>query len=577
MRFYWSILRRYLWSLLASPLLIGVAVLCETLQPLYMSRIVDDGVMNRDLGIITSTGIWMIGLSLVALASAVANAYLSSRTSTRFGTDLRRTIFTRIDSFSFPDVDRFSSASLITRLTGDVTRMQQIVFMSMRIMLRAPMLFVMALVFILVLDAQLAVVLAAAIPAMAFIVWIVMRRGFPFFLKVQRRVDRLNAVVRENLLNIRLVKSFVREDFENEKFETASTGLHDTTLKASNIIVTLIPLMQLVLNISIVVVLWLGGARAIEGSLSVGQLISFVNYFMQILMAVIMFSMVVMNFARASASSERILEVLRTTPSLTDSPEALSHPLSVEKGSVEFRDVGFHYEGGTSGDDNVLCHISFSVTPGETVAVVGGTGSGKSSLVQLIPRLYDATSGSVLIDGHDVRSFRLAELRHSIGMVLQKNELFSGTILENLRWGNPDASLHEVQQAAKIAQAHDFIMGFDKGYDTELGRGGVNVSGGQKQRLCIARALLRKPRILILDDSTSAVDSTTELAIRHGLKRTLRHTTVFIITQRINTMQSADRVLVLEDGKIDGFDTPDRLMHTSAVYKEIYDSQQYKA
>ncbi len=577
MKFYWQILRKYRWSLFASPLLIAAAVLFETLQPLYMSRIVDEGVMKQDLSIILNTGLWMVGFSVIGLACAIANAYLSSRTSTRFGTDLRRELFARVDSFAFPDVDRFSSASLITRLTGDVTRMQQIVFMSMRIMLRAPMLFVMALVFILVLDPRLAIVLAAAIPAMVVIVWVVMKRGFPFFLKVQRRIDRLNAVVRENLINIRLVKSFVREDFESSKFEHTSRELRDTSIQAANIIVSLIPLMQLVLNISILVVLWMGGGRVIEGSLTVGQLISFVNYFMQILMAVIMFSMVVMNFARASASSERILEVLRTEPSLTDTPEALAHNYEVERGAVQFQNVGFHYEGGTEGDDNVLCHIDFSAHAGETVAVIGGTGSGKTSLVQLIPRLYDVTSGSVLIDGRDVKDYRLEELRLSIGMVLQKNELFSGTILENLRWGNPKATLEEVQQAAKVAHAHDFITGFAKGYHTELGRGGVNVSGGQKQRLCIARALLRKPRILILDDSTSAVDSDTELKIRQGLKTMLHNTTVFIITQRINTMQSADRVLVLEDGKIDGFDTPDRLMKTSEVYREIYDSQQYKA
>ena len=572
MKQYWQILKKYRWSLLASPLLIAAAVFCETMMPMYMSRIVDDGVMPRDMSVITRTGLWMLLFAAIQLAAAVTNAYISSRTSTRFGTDLRGRLFDKIQGFAFPDIDRFSSESLLTRLTGDVTRMQQIVFMSMRIMLRAPMLFLMALGFILTIDSHLAIVLAAAIPVMVVIVWVVMRKGLPYFIKVQRRIDRLNGVVRENLLNTRLVKSFVREDFESRKFERTSRDLQETSIRAANIIVSLAPLMSLVLNLSVVAVLWFGGGRVIDGSLSVGQLISFVNYLMQTLMAVMMFSMVVMNFARASASSERIMEVLDTDPSLVDTPGALAKDHSVTRGEVEFRNVDFRYAGG---ETDVLSGISFKVQRGETIAVVGATGSGKTSLVQLIPRLYDVTAGQVLIDGVDVRDYRLGELRLNCGMVLQKNELFSGTILENLRWGDPKATLAEVETAAKAAEAHDFVISLGKGYDTVLGRGGVNVSGGQKQRLCIARALLRKPRILILDDSTSAVDSTTELKIRAGLRRMLADTTVFIITQRINTMQSSDRVLVLEDGRIDGFDTPAKLLETSKVYREIYDSQQF--
>jgi ATP-binding cassette subfamily B protein len=541
-----------------------------------MARIVDDGVMPRDMSVIIETGGWMLLFSLIGLLCAIANAHLSARTSTRFGTDLREKLFYKVQSFAFPDIDRFSSASLITRLTGDVTRMQQTVFMSMRIMLRAPMLFLMALVFVLAIDSRLALILAAAVPAMAAIVWVVLHRGMPFFMRVQRRVDRLNAVVRENLINIRLVKSFVREDFESARFDAVSRDLQETSIRAANIIVALTPLMGLVLNLSVVAVLWFGGARVTAGTLSVGELISFVNYLMQILMAVMMFSMVVMNFARASASSERIAEVLDTAPSLIDTPEALAGTLTVERGGVEFQGVSFHYAEGADNADDVLSDITFTARAGETIAVVGGTGSGKTSLVQLIPRLYDATKGQVLIDGRNVRDYRLAELRRSIGMVLQKNELFTGTILENLRWGNPAATLQEVEQAARTAQAHDFITSFPEGYDTILGRGGVNVSGGQKQRLCIARALLRNPRILILDDSTSAVDSTTELRIRTALQRTLATTTVFIITQRIATMQSADRVLVMEDGRVDGFDTPARLLETSKVFREIHESQQFK-
>lgn len=573
MKYYWQILKKYHWSLAASPLLIAVAVFCETMQPMYMSRIVDEGVMQRDLSIITTTGLWMLLLAMVQLTVSVVNAYISSRTSTRFGTDLRRTLFAKIQSLAFPDIDRFSSASLITRLTGDVTRIQQVIFMSMRVMLRAPMLFVMSLVFVLRIDSQLAMILAAAIPIMGVGVWLVMRKGFPLFIKVQRKVDALNAVVRENLINIRVVKSFVREDFEGRKFERTNRELRGTVVRASTIIVTLFPLMQLILNVSVLAVLWFGGERVMAGSLTVGELISFVNYMMQILMSLMMFSMVIMNFARASASSERILEVMNTASSLTDTPEALSHDYRVERGEVKFRNVSFRYAGAAA---NVLCHVGFEALAGETIAVVGGTGSAKTSMVQLIPRLYDATEGRVTVDGRDVKDYRLGELRRSIGMVLQKNELFSGTILENLRWGNPKATREEVEEAARTAEAHDFVMSFPEGYDTVLGRGGVNVSGGQKQRLCIARALLRRPKILILDDSTSAVDSTTELKIRTNLRAMLRDTTVFIITQRIATMQAADKVLLLEDGEVEGFGTPAEMMNSSALYREIYDSQQYK-
>ncbi len=574
MKQYWQILKKYKWSLLLSPLLIAGSVFCETLQPMYMSRIVDDGVMKNDLPVICNTGIWMVVVSIAGLILSVFNAYISSRTSTRFGTDLRYSLFAKVQGFAFPDIDKFSSASLITRLTNDVTRIQQIIFMSMRIMLRAPMLFLAAMFFVLSIDSKLALILAAAIPVMVVSIWLIMRKGFPFFLTVQRKIDQLNAVVRENLINIRVVKSFVREDFESDKFKRSSEDLQDTAIRASNIIVSVFPLMQLILNISVIAVLWFGGGRVMAGSLTVGELISFVNYLMQILMALMMFSMVVMNFARASASSERILEVLRTEPSLTNTSEALGHHYKIERGEVEFRDVGFHYAGG---ENNVLSHISFMARQGETIAVVGATGSAKSSMVQLIPRLYDTTGGEVLVDGRNVRDYRLDELRKSIGVVLQKNELFSGTIIENLRWGNPDATFEEVEEAARAAEAHDFVMSFEKGYDTVLGRGGVNVSGGQKQRLCIARALLRKPKILILDDSTSAVDSTTELKIRANLQRLMKDTTVFIITQRINTMQAADKVLVLEDGGIDGFGRPADLLRTSEVYREICESQQFKA
>lgn len=571
MKHYRAILKKYMWSFLLCPVLVFAGVLSETIQPWLMARIVDDGVMVRDLGVVWRLGGVMVAVSLAGLVVSMFNVWVSSRVSTSFGTDLRSALFTKIQSLSFPDIDRFTPASLITRLTGDISRVQQVVLMSLRVMLRAPIMLVLSLVFIIRIDSGLALVLAASIPVLAVSVYIVMRKGFPFFMKVQRRIDALNAVVRENLINIRVVKSFVREDYEADKFRRSSEELRDTVIKASNIIIGIFPVMQFVLNVSVLAILWFGGARVSDGRLSVGELISFVNYVMQVLMALMLLSRVVMTFARASASSQRIGEVLNARPSLVNTREGRRDEHKITKGAVEFRGVDFRYPGG---ETDVLHNISFRVAAGETVAVVGATGSAKSSLVQLIPRLYDVTRGAVLVDKVDVRDYNLDTLHREVGVVLQKNELFSGTVLENLRWGDPSATPEQAEKAARAAQAHDFIMELKDGYDTVLGRGGVNLSGGQKQRLCIARALLRQPRILILDDSTSAVDSHTEGLIRSSLAELLGRTTVFIITQRIHTMQSADKVLVLEDGAIEAFGKPADLLEKSPLYKEIYNSQQ---
>ena len=571
MKQYLAILKKYRWSLLLSPLLVLIGVLSETIQPYFMSRIVDDGVMMRDLSVIGEVGTYMIVISVVGLAISILNVRISSRASTGFGTDLREALFEKIQTLSFPDIDRFSSASLITRLTNDISRIQQVVLMSMRIMLRAPLMLVLSLVFIIRINSQLALILAASIPLLAVSVYLILHKGFPFFVKIQRKIDGLNAVVRENLINIRVVKSFVREDSETVKFTRSSEDLRDMVIRASNIIINIFPVMQLILNLSVLAILWFGGGKVMSGELKVGELISFVNYLMQVLMALMMMSRVIMTVVRASASSQRITEVLSAQPSLVDTPAGLLNEYNISRGEVEFRDVSFRYEGG---ETDVLKNISFKLRGGDTLAVVGATGSAKSSMVQLIPRLYDATAGEVIIDGVDVRDYNLETLHHQVGVVLQKNELFTGTIIDNLRWGKQDATRGEIEEATQAAQAHDFIMSFADGYDTVLGRGGVNLSGGQKQRLCIARALLRKPKVLILDDSTSAVDSETESRIRKGLATLLHDTTVIIITQRINTMQAADRVLVLDDGQIEAMGTPAELMENSEVYREIYNSQQ---
>lgn len=553
------------------PLLVLITVVCETIQPTLMADIIDNGVMKRDLSVVTHTGAYMIGISLVGLFFSIVNVWLSSRVSIGFGTDLRSRLFNKIQQLSFYDMDKLSPASLITRLTSDISRLQQIVLMAMRMMLRSPLMLVMAIFFVIRTNADLAWILIGSIPVLGISIYLILHKGFPYFLKVQQKVDRLNEMVRENLINIRVVKSFVREDFETGKFTERSEELRDTVIRASNIIVSIFPMMQLVMNFSIIAILWLGGRKVMEGELQVGELISFVNYLVQVLMSLMLLSMIIMSLARASASSKRVLEVLHTQPSLGNTPEGRLDKHKVERGEILFKNVSFRYEGG---ETDVLRQINFHIFPGETIAIVGATGSAKTSLVQLIPRLYDVTEGEIRIDNVPVKAYNLHELHASIGMVLQKNELFTGTILDNLRWGKPDATLAEVEQAARAAEAHDFVLSFTEGYQTLLGRGGINLSGGQKQRLCIARALLRKPRIFILDDSTSAVDSETELRIRKNLNRLLRQTTVIIITQRIQTMQSADRVFVLEDGRLEACGTPQDLLAVSPIYREIYKSQQ---
>ncbi len=546
-------------------------VLCETAQPMFMARIVDGGVMMGDISYILQVGLYMILTSFAGLAVSVANIYVSSYTSIGFGADLRSDMYSHIQEFAFEDIDKFSTASLITRLTNDVTKIQQVILMGMRMLLRSPLMMVMALFFVLRINRDLVFIFLIAIPVLAIALYIILKKGFPFFVIVQEKLDQLNEVVRENLINIRVVKSFVREGFEADKFEQRSADLRDKVIRASNIVITAFPVLQLVMNFSILAVLWLGGRKVIGGDLQVGELISVVNYLAQILFSLMMLSMIIMTAARASASNERILEVLEQEPSLRNTLKGLNDMSPVHRGAVTFRNVDFRY---SDGETDVLQHIDFTVHPGETIAVVGATGSAKTSLVQLIPRLYDVTEGEILIDGKNVKEYNLDILHEGVGMVLQKNILFSGTIADNLRWGKEDATQEELEEAARAAEAHDFILSFPNGYETELDRGGVNVSGGQKQRLCIARALIRKPKVLILDDSTSAVDTETELKIRKNLNSMLSDTTVFIVTQRLNTMQSADRVMLLDDGQIVALGNPAELLETSAMYREIYNSQQ---
>ena len=599
MKFYWQILKNYKGSLIICPLLVFIFVVCETSMPTLMAHIVDDGVMVKDMSVVIQIGLYMIIISIIALIANIANIYISSKASVGFGTDLRSKLFEKIQELSFAEIDKFNTASLITRLTNDITRIQQIVLLSLRLLLRSPMMIVMALLFVMRVDPQLALIVVAVIPLLAVGAYTVMKKALPLFMKVQQKIDKLNGVVRENLINIRVVKSFIREESEIDKFDTSNKELLETSLRASNMVIVYFPLMQLIVNISLIVILWVGGHKVASGRLMIGELISLVNYLMQIMMSLMLMAMVVISFARAMASSRRIVEVLETEPSVkeiyhksttpdqsetkkiaetakeaeasdSETPITASAPI-IKKGDITFCNVYFRYP---EGEHDILRDISFDIPAGSMVAVAGATGSGKSSLMQLIPRLYDVTAGAILIDGEDIRSYPLSELHDKIGMVLQKNELFTGTIEENLLWGKEDAIKEEMEQVTALAQAHDFIISFPKGYETLLGRGGINVSGGQKQRICIARALLTKPKILILDDSTSSVDINTEKAILNGLRGSLHDTTVIIITQRISTMEAADMVIILEDGGVETIGTPAELMERSEIYQEIYKSQQ---
>lgn len=538
---------------------------------MLMGRIVDNGVMQKDLSVITRTGILMFILSLVSITMAVSNLYCASKTATGFAADLRQRMFRQIQQFSFADIDKFSTASLITRMTNDTTVMQQVVLRSMLLLYRAPLMMVVAFFFVIRINSYIAGFIAIAIPVLGLCIFLLLRKGYPLFIKVQQKLDNLNRVVRENLINIKVVKSFVREDFEKEKFEKVNTDYRDTATRAVNIMITVIPVMQLIMNFLVISILWIGGVKSAEMGIEIGKLISLVNYSTQILMSLMMVSMTIMLFARASASSERIVEVLDTRSSITDQQEAKKTAPKITKGDIIFDQVCFKYN--PDSENCVLKDINFHISPGERIAIVGGTGSAKSTLLQLIPRLYDVTEGRILIDGTDVRDYPLEELRDSIGVVLQKNELFSGTIFENLKWGNPNASEAEIIKAAEAAEADSFIRSFPEQYNTVLEQGATNLSGGQKQRLCIARALLKKPKILILDNSTSAVDTDTEKKIKNNLRDLLSQTTLLMVTQRFSSMEDSDRVIVLEDGKIEGIGTSNELIKTSPIYKEIAESQ----
>ncbi|MDK2809677.1 MAG: ATP-binding cassette, subfamily multidrug efflux pump [Petroclostridium sp.] len=562
-------LKPYWAAVLLAPLLMLVEVVCDLLQPTLMSRIVNIGVGSRDAGYIIKTGTLMLGIALLGMAGGIGCTIFAVIASQNFGTDLRADLFQKIQSFSFANLDKLKTESLITRLTNDVMQVQHVVLMMLRILVRAPLLFVGGIVMAVAINPVLACISLAVIPVMIGILAFVITKSFPLFAAVQEKLDRVNRVMRENLTGVRVVKAFVRSDYEISRFGKANDELMEITVKASRFVGMTMPIIMLLMNTGVVAVTWLGGYRVNSGNIQVGHVIALINYIMQILFALMMSTMMLMSATRAKASADRIIEVLDMELDIGNDSEACRNV--VRAGRVEFKHVSFRYEG-TSGAD-VLQDVSFTANPGETIAILGATGAGKSTLINLIPRFYDATEGRILIDGVDVRDMEPQYLRSIISVVLQESILFSGTIRDNIRWGRKDATEEEVVEAAKAAQAHDFIMGFPHGYDTVLGQRGVNLSGGQKQRLSIARALLKKPLILIMDDSTSAVDLETESRIQASLKELMKNTTCFIIAQRINSVVEADKIIVLENGRVADIGSHGDLMRSSRVYQEIYRSQ----
>lgn len=547
-------------------------VLGEVLLPRLMSRIVNEGVLANDHALIIQTGILMIFSTVIMLIGGVGGNYFATKSSVNFAADLRQDVFHKVQRFSFEDLDHYSTGSLVTRLTNDITQIQNVLRLGLIALLRSPGMLIGALIMAISINGKLALVIAVVIPLLILSIALVMKTAFPRFQAMQKKLDGLNSSIQESLTNIRVVKSFVRDDFEVEKFSKSNGDLKEATLRAMGVVIMTMPIMTLFMNVTVLAVVWFGGQFVIAGGMQVGDLTAFVTYVTQILMSLMMLSMILMQASRAGASLRRITEILDAKVTLTD--EAAKHPHeAVQKGRVEFRDVSFTYRSDHSAGYPVLEHINFTAEPGQVIGILGATGSGKTSLVQLIPRLYDVSSGQVLVDGVDVRDYTLRELRDGVGMVLQKNVLFSGTIAENLHWGDEDASDEELMRYAEHAQAAEFIDRMPDGYQTELEEGGSNVSGGQKQRLCIARALLKRPKILILDDSTSAVDTATEAKIRESFSNELRDTTVFIIAQRITSVMDADRILLLDNGTIAAQGTHEELMRSSEAYREIYYSQ----
>jgi len=560
---------KYKKQAILSPITIIGEVAMEVTIPLVTAEIIDNGIKAENVPYVAKMGLLMVCMALLSLVFGALAARFSAVAGMGFAKNLRSAMFKKVQDFSFANVDKFSTASLTTRLTTDVTNLQMAFMMLIRMAFRSPIMLVLATIMAVRTNAKLSLVFIAAIPVLAIALFFIAANAFPRFNVMLRKYDDMNAKIQENLVGIRVVKAFAREDYEKKRFTDNTEAVRKAQYFAEKLVILNMPIMQLCMYGSIVAILWFGGNMAADGSMDTGVLSSFIMYVTQILMSLMMLSMLFIMFIISRASMERVYEVLSEEPAIKGAEDS---DVSAEDGSISFRNVSFSYF--SDMNNLALENVSFDIKSGETIGIIGGTGSSKTTLVQLIPRLYDATEGQVLVGGHDVKEYSLDTLREQVAMVLQKNVLFSGTIRDNLKWGDENASDEEIIEACKAACAHDFITGFPEGYDTNLGQGGVNVSGGQKQRLCIAKALLKKPKIIILDDSTSAVDTATDSSIRKAFREKLSETTTIIIAQRITSVKDADRIFVMDDGKIVDIGTHDELMKSSSIYREVYESQQ---
>lgn len=573
MKRYLKYIKPYWYAFILGPVLMITEVVGEVVLPAYMAKIINIGAANRDVPYIVGTGITMVIIAFIMMGGGIGGAWFASKASISFGADLRNDCFRKVQKFSFTNIDTFSTGSLVTRLTNDITQVQNLIMMGLRMMLRAPGMLIGAIIMAFSMNAGLARLFLVIMPIMIVVITIIMRTAFPRFTLMQKKLDKVNSNIQETLQNVRVIKSFVRGRYEEERFSEANEDLKDSSLRAFKVVILQMPLMAFFMNATTLLVVWMGGKQVLVGEMPVGNLTAFTTYIVQVLMSLMMLAMVLLQSSRAIASARRINEVLDTEIDLTDDAAGKKDAL-VQKGKIEFRNVSFRYY--KDSQEKVLDNINLTIEPGQTIGIIGSTGCGKTTLVSMIPRLYDADEGKVLVDGVDVRDYSLKNLRNGVGMVLQKNVLFSGTIEENLMWGDEEASAQEVAEASAAAQADGFLRTFPEGYQTHLGQGGVNVSGGQKQRLCIARALLKKPCILILDDSTSAVDTATEAKIRESFTGTLKDTTKLIIAQRITSVMEADKIVVMDEGKIVGMGRHQELLADCGAYQEIYYSQMDK-
>ena len=563
-------IKEYKKASILTPIFVILEVVMEVVIPLLMAKIIDVGIQNGDVRYILEVGGLLIVSAILSLTFGMLSGRFAAKASAGYAKNLRKEMFHKVQDYSFENIDKFSTSSLVTRMTTDVTNVQMAFQMIIRILVRGPIMMIFSLLMVMSISLKLSAIFFVAIPVLGIILFYIAKKAHPNFERVFKKYDKLNRVVQENVSAIRVVKAYVREDYEEEKFKEVNGEVYKNFKKAEKIIAFNGPVMQFTIYTCILLISWIGSQLIVGGQMGTGQLSSIITYAWQILASLMMLSFVFVMIIMAQSSAERILEVIEEEPTLKNKEKTVKE---VKNGSIKFENVSFRYSDEQDEENFALENINLDIKEGETIGIIGGTGSSKSTLVQLIPRLYDVTKGSVKVGGIDVRDYDIETLREEVAMVLQKNVLFSGTIAENLRWGKKDADQEELEEACKLAQADGFIKEFPSKYDTVLDQGGTNVSGGQKQRICIARAILKKPKILILDDSTSAVDTKTDALIRKAFREQIPNTTKIIIAQRISSIEDADKIVVLNDGKIDGIGTSEELLKTNEIYKDVYESQ----